>query len=312
MIEKNLKIRNKFINKLLIKIEDLNNDFILLTNVDNKIFKNTINQKGGFEEIKKLEVAIDLFEQKINNLQYPNLKKNKDSKLLVENDIFTEIISSLRTHLKKMLTNTPQSRQPQQNKTITYQLNTDDINKILKAFKESYIFEDVRENVEIKELLKIKNISDNLNKLYKIFLRQYPTHKSDFLDRLKPNKTLTSGSSDIEKIIIQLKEKSDVYYNDIIKDPDGKIKVEDQDLRIQYIQTILTILFDLEKDTTVIKKILDDFFIILLKNKLEELDDDKSKSLTKEEEILLEINKTNLRTFIKDVEQELTKFLENK
>jgi len=55
MSENNLKIRGKFINKLSSKIEDLNNNFILLSKVDKKILKkinnqiseNINNQKGG-------------------------------------------------------------------------------------------------------------------------------------------------------------------------------------------------------------------------------------------------------------------------
>ena len=47
MIEKNLEIRDKFINKLIIKIKNLNNDIILLSKVDEKICENIINQKGG-------------------------------------------------------------------------------------------------------------------------------------------------------------------------------------------------------------------------------------------------------------------------
>ena len=39
MSENNLKIRGKFINKLTSKIEDLNNNFILLSKVDKKILK---------------------------------------------------------------------------------------------------------------------------------------------------------------------------------------------------------------------------------------------------------------------------------
>jgi len=55
MSENSLKIRGKFINKLATKIEDLNDNFILLSKVDKKIFKkinnqmseNMNNQRGG-------------------------------------------------------------------------------------------------------------------------------------------------------------------------------------------------------------------------------------------------------------------------
>ena len=46
MLENDLKIRSKFINKLITKIEDLNNNFILLSKVDKKIFKKMNNQIG--------------------------------------------------------------------------------------------------------------------------------------------------------------------------------------------------------------------------------------------------------------------------
>jgi hypothetical protein len=46
MSENSLKIRGKFINKLATKIEDLNDNFILLSKVDKKIFKKMNNQIG--------------------------------------------------------------------------------------------------------------------------------------------------------------------------------------------------------------------------------------------------------------------------
>ena len=47
MLENDLKIRSKFINKLITKIENLNDNFILLSKVDNKILKKINNQIGG-------------------------------------------------------------------------------------------------------------------------------------------------------------------------------------------------------------------------------------------------------------------------
>lgn len=46
MLENDLKIRSKFINKLITKIEHLNDNFILLSKVDNKILKKMNNQIG--------------------------------------------------------------------------------------------------------------------------------------------------------------------------------------------------------------------------------------------------------------------------
>ena len=47
MLENSLKIRGKFINKLVDKLEDLNNDLILLGKLDKKIYKKNNSQKGG-------------------------------------------------------------------------------------------------------------------------------------------------------------------------------------------------------------------------------------------------------------------------
>ena len=46
MLENDLKIRSKFINKLITKIENLNDNFILLSKVDKKILKKINNQIG--------------------------------------------------------------------------------------------------------------------------------------------------------------------------------------------------------------------------------------------------------------------------
>jgi hypothetical protein len=46
MLENDLKIRSKFINKLITKIEHLNDNFILLSKVDKKILKKMNNQIG--------------------------------------------------------------------------------------------------------------------------------------------------------------------------------------------------------------------------------------------------------------------------
>ena len=47
MSENSFKIREKFINKLVDKLEDLNSDLILLAKVDKKIYKKNNSQKGG-------------------------------------------------------------------------------------------------------------------------------------------------------------------------------------------------------------------------------------------------------------------------
>ena len=47
MSEKNLKIRNKFVDKIINKIEKINDDIKLLSKVDKKLFKNENNLIGG-------------------------------------------------------------------------------------------------------------------------------------------------------------------------------------------------------------------------------------------------------------------------
>ncbi len=57
MSENSLRIRGKFINKLLSKLEDLNDDFELLAKVDKKISKKINKQRGGATlDIKELQL----------------------------------------------------------------------------------------------------------------------------------------------------------------------------------------------------------------------------------------------------------------
>lgn len=89
MIKKNLEIRDKLINKLFIKIENLNNDIILLSKIDKKIFENTINQKGGNN----------------TNLALLNLYniKNKIKKNNTDINIFTKLIKTIAYKRKQLL-----------------------------------------------------------------------------------------------------------------------------------------------------------------------------------------------------------------
>jgi hypothetical protein len=59
MSEKSLRIRGKFINKLLSKLEDLNDDLDLLSKVDRKISRKINKQRGGGDvaDIKALQIA---------------------------------------------------------------------------------------------------------------------------------------------------------------------------------------------------------------------------------------------------------------
>ena len=72
MLENDFKIRTKFINKLITKIEDLNDNFILLSKVDKKILKKMNNQIG-----KEINNQIG---GNANSLILVALKKQKEMK----------------------------------------------------------------------------------------------------------------------------------------------------------------------------------------------------------------------------------------
>jgi hypothetical protein len=55
MLENSLKIRQRFINKLTSKINELNADFALLNKVDRKISRSNRLQRGGADEIVELK-----------------------------------------------------------------------------------------------------------------------------------------------------------------------------------------------------------------------------------------------------------------
>jgi len=97
MIEKNLKTRNKFINKIIIKIKNLNNNISLLLKVDKKILKNIINQYGGGNSNNYNNSIIDLL------LQFENLKKMP----MVLNDLIKNITDNYLAieTLSKILSN---------------------------------------------------------------------------------------------------------------------------------------------------------------------------------------------------------------
>jgi hypothetical protein len=71
MSENSFKIREKFINKLVDKLEDFNSDLILLAKVDKKIYKKNNSQKGGARvDTRELELSTIVKEDE--------LKKQKD------------------------------------------------------------------------------------------------------------------------------------------------------------------------------------------------------------------------------------------
>ena len=103
MSEKNLEIHYKLINKLLIKIKNLNNELILLSKVDKKIFENTINQKGGTSIVNNINnsvfniINIKKMLIKYNSYikAYTELVKKKYLQFNIFLTILTEIIESI-------------------------------------------------------------------------------------------------------------------------------------------------------------------------------------------------------------------------
>ena len=103
MSEKNLEIHYKLINKLLIKIKNLNNELILLSKVDKKIFENTINQKGGTSIVNNINnsvfniINIKKMLIKYNSYikAYTELLKKKYLQFNIFLTILTEIIESI-------------------------------------------------------------------------------------------------------------------------------------------------------------------------------------------------------------------------
>ena len=66
MLENSLKIRGKFINKLVDKLEDLNSDLILIGKLDKKIYKKNNSQKGGnTANITQLQLTTYVKEQEL-------------------------------------------------------------------------------------------------------------------------------------------------------------------------------------------------------------------------------------------------------
>jgi hypothetical protein len=99
MLENDLKIRTKFINKLITKIEDLNDNFILLSKVDKKILKKMNNQIGG--DIGNNTILSVLKKSHEINIQQDKLKQN-----LKKSENINNVINSFDTtfmNIKNMI-----------------------------------------------------------------------------------------------------------------------------------------------------------------------------------------------------------------
>ena len=94
MSEYNLKIRNKFINKLLYKINDLNENLELLQKVDKKIFKNikggTLEATNNSDDEKRLEDSETALQTITEMKPTINLLLDEIKKLRNKNTTFIE------------------------------------------------------------------------------------------------------------------------------------------------------------------------------------------------------------------------------
>jgi hypothetical protein len=148
MIEKNLEIRDKFINKLIIKIKNLNNDIILLSKVDEKICENIINQKGGTTIIDNINQGffhiIDIKERlNKNNIlikAYNDLLKQRYSQFINFFTVLSDLINSLKISHTKVDIPTFQG------------INIDDM-KILSKLTKSQNLQDSLDNPEYQDVI---------------------------------------------------------------------------------------------------------------------------------------------------------------
>ena len=154
MSEYNLKIRNKFINKLLYKINDLNENFELLQKVDKKIFKNmkggnldellNIVNKMSIEEIPVLKAPdADLSEwKKTLNTQNESIKEANQSIKNAEEDInqildfikmIKTIIQQLISKIEKLKIPNPKEQPPPVPEVVSYE-RTENLTKLLEDY----------------------------------------------------------------------------------------------------------------------------------------------------------------------------------
>ena len=194
MIEKNLKTCNKFINKLFIKIEDLNNNVTLLSKVDKKIFKNIINQTGGSNLIQSINID-DLFINKIF-IKIKDLKNN-----------FT-LLSKVNKIILKNIIN-------QQGGAIDmYNINY----AFLNLTKQKELLKKYNEN--------IKKLNDLVDPMYKILNKTFPnivvffdtlTNILGYKNKNKNTHTfkqiIKDDLPDLEKLIYELIEKNKLSFD---------------------------------------------------------------------------------------------------
>ena len=88
MSQKNLKIRGKFINKFISKVQVLDDGLELFSKVNKKIFQNNNNQKGGDN--------IDITELQLATIQKKKTLKDQQEKL----EQLKKTVESLSTKIK--------------------------------------------------------------------------------------------------------------------------------------------------------------------------------------------------------------------
>lgn len=102
MSQKNLKIRGKFINKFISKVQVLDDGLELFSKVNKKIFQNNNNQKGGDDiNITELQLATMQKKKTLKDQQekLEQLKKTVESlstKIKPINDAITQTTTEIR------------------------------------------------------------------------------------------------------------------------------------------------------------------------------------------------------------------------
>jgi len=183
MIEKNLKICNKFFNKLLIKIEDLKNNFTLLLKVDKIIFKNIINQKDKTFFIQSIDIRdmfINKLFSKIEDLENDFTLLLKVDKIIFKNKIYqkggSNIVNNINIfflyiiQIKKYILN--YNNEIKKLNKIDTKINNyikkinDFLNALINSFykKPKYIDEINKEDaIKLNELMETDNLTEFLN-----------------------------------------------------------------------------------------------------------------------------------------------------
>ena len=141
MSENSLKIRNKFVNRVVNKLNVLKDDLELLYKVDKKIsrkiFKNTNNQTGGngieeaSDNVKRTQLTISKKQLELQKIHDDRIKEarnhTKDLSAIIDN--FTNMIEDLTIQIQNMDLN----KTPQQDEDAVVKLIRWDTEQLRKA-----------------------------------------------------------------------------------------------------------------------------------------------------------------------------------